>query len=73
VAGIYTLTNYGQRINCSVSILFPQSFALQSMAIGTTNAQIDFDNAARGVVKHVSRIILQKYQDGLVKMLSISR
>ena len=33
--GIYTLKNYGQPINCSVSILFPETITIISNSIGT--------------------------------------
>ena len=32
--GIYTLRNYGQRINCSVSAIFPSHIEVVSMSIG---------------------------------------
>lgn len=33
--GVFTLKNYGQPMNCSVSILYPQSIRIISNSIGT--------------------------------------
>ncbi|KAI1289745.1 Corticotropin-releasing factor-binding protein [Halotydeus destructor] len=35
--GIYTLRNYGQNVNCSVSIIFPESFRILAATIGSGN------------------------------------
>lgn len=32
--GVHTLRNYGQKSNCSVSILFPQSIRVLSASVG---------------------------------------
>lgn len=42
--GLYTIQNFGRKINCSVSILFPSSLTLSYMSIGipeTRNGTMD--------------------------------
>nr|XP_027203262.1 corticotropin-releasing factor-binding protein-like [Dermatophagoides pteronyssinus] len=39
--GIYTLRNYGRRINCTMSILFSASFRILSMNVGQSYRRLD--------------------------------
>ena len=41
--GVFTLRNYGQPMNCSVSILYPQSIRIISNSIGTKPLLIEGD------------------------------
>ena len=41
--GVFTLKNYGQPMNCSVSILYPQSIRIISNSIGAKPLLIEGD------------------------------
>lgn len=38
-SGVYTLRNYGRRVNCTASIMFPESFRVLSTNIGSTGIE----------------------------------
>ena len=65
IYGIYTLRNYGRRINCTMSILFSASFRILSMNVGQSYRRLDSmihspKNyvAETGVIKKVSVTLL---------------
>lgn len=54
--GTYTIHNYGRRINCTVSIIFPESFRIVQANIGSCDTAMTNSNnlVETGVMRQVS-------------------
>jgi len=59
--GVYTLRNYGRRINCTISIIFPESFRILSSSVGAQDKRI-------GSVLPVKNLL---FESGIIKKVRI--
>ncbi|GFX45600.1 corticotropin-releasing factor-binding protein [Trichonephila clavipes] len=62
-SGVYTLRNYGQRVNCTMSIIFPETFQILASSVGTqsmpmTGRTMDVET---GIVKKCKKLGSEDY------------
>ncbi|XP_054713089.1 corticotropin-releasing factor-binding protein-like [Uloborus diversus] len=62
-SGVYTLRNYGQRVNCTMSIIFPETFQILASSVGRHSTPITGRtmDVETGIVKKCKKLGLEDY------------
>ncbi|GBL77422.1 Corticotropin-releasing factor-binding protein [Araneus ventricosus] len=62
-SGVYTLRNYGQRVNCTMSIIFPETFQILASSVGTQSMPITGRtmDVETGIVKKCKKLGSEDY------------